>query len=76
MSGEPASWKVVEQGWRVVGPDGDKLGRVDEVLGDEDADIFSGLRVSTGLLAEPAYVPAERVVAIRDGEIELDAGGL
>jgi uncharacterized protein YrrD len=73
MSGEPASWLVVERGWRVLGPDGDELGTVDEVLGDEEADIFNGLRVSSGLLGKPTYVPAERVAEIREGEVVLDS---
>lgn len=73
MSGDPASWLVVEPGWRVLGPDGDELGTVDEVLGDEEADIFNGLRVSSGLLSSPTYVPAERVAEIREGEVVLDS---
>lgn len=70
---EPVSWFVVERGWRVLGPGGKELGTVDEVLGDEDADIFNGLRVHSGLLASPTYVPAERVGEIREGEIVLDS---
>lgn len=72
MSGEPVSWLVVERGWRVLGRDGDELGTVDEVLGDEEADIFNGLRVHSGLLGKPTYVPAERVAEIREGEVVLD----
>ena len=71
--GEPASWFVVEPGWRVLGPRGDELGTVDEVLGDEEADIFNGLRVLSGVLAKPTYVPAERVAEIREGEVVLDS---
>lgn len=40
--------------------------------GDADADIFNGLNVSSGILSFPRYVPGECVVAIREGEIELD----
>lgn len=70
---DPSSWMVVERGWRVVGPGGDEVGTVDEVLGDEEADIFNGLRVLPGVLAKPTYVPAERVAEIREGEVVLDS---
>jgi uncharacterized protein YrrD len=71
---DPVSWKVVEPGWRVTGGGGE-LGTVDEVLGDLDADIFNGLRVTSGLLAT-TYVPAERVREIREGEVVLDGDDL
>ena len=70
-SGDPVSWKVVESGWRVVSSDGRGNGRVDEVVGDADADIFTGLKVLTGLLGKPKYVPSEQVAEITDGSISL-----
>jgi hypothetical protein len=76
MSPDPASWKVVERGWRVLGPDGKELGTVDEVRGDVDADIFNGLQVLSGLLSSASYVPAERVTEIREGEVVLDGDSL
>jgi uncharacterized protein YrrD len=71
MSADPVSWKVVERGWSVLGADGRELGKVEDVLGDVDADIFSGLAVSTGLLGR-TEVPSERVTEIREGEVVLD----
>lgn len=76
MSGDPASWKVVERGWSVRGPDGKELGKVEEMLGDIDADIFHGLTVATGLLGRMTEVPAERVTEIREGEVVLDGDDL
>ena len=73
---DPVSWLVVEPGWRVLGRGGDELGAVDEVLGDDDADIFNGLSVRSGVLASPTYVPAERVAEIREGEVVLDSDSL
>ena len=67
----PVSWKVLERGWSVIGSGGEKLGYVDDVLGDVEADIFDGLSVSGGLFKERRYVPAEQVGAIYDGEIHL-----
>ena len=69
---DPVSWFVVERGWSVVGAGGAKLGSVEEVIGDADADIFNGLAVSAGLLGRSHYVPAEHVRQIREGSVELD----
>lgn len=70
---DPVSWKVVEPGWRVVGRDGEELGRVDEVLGDASVDIFNGLAVSAGLFKGRRYLAAERVLEIVEGEVRVDA---
>ena len=76
MSADPVSWKVVERGWAVRGAGGDDLGKVEDVLGDPDADIFHGLAVATGLLGRVQEVPAERVTEIREGEVVLDGDEL
>jgi sporulation protein YlmC with PRC-barrel domain len=68
----PISWLLIEPGWRVVGTDGSQVGTVQEVVGDSGKDIFDGLAVSTGILGKPRYVPAERVVSIIDGHVEVD----
>ena len=69
---DPVAWLVVEPGWEVVASDGEKVGVVDEVLGDKNADIFDGLAVAPGLLKKPKYVPAERVGEIVEGRVTLD----
>jgi len=71
---DPVSWFVIERGWEVVGSDGDKLGTVEEVLGDSSLDIFDGLSVGAGLLGKPRYVPAELVEEIVEGSIKLSIG--
>lgn len=65
MSGDPVSWLLVERGWTVVDADGKKVGKVDEVLGNEQADIFHGL------IVDGREIPSERVMEIREGEIRL-----
>ncbi|HEY7707584.1 MAG TPA: PRC-barrel domain-containing protein [Gaiellaceae bacterium] len=76
MAGEPVSWLLIEPGWTVVAADGSEAGRVEEVVGDKGSDIFSGLAISSGLLAGLAakarFVPAERVRSISEGRVELD----
>ena len=69
---EPVSWLVIEKGWPVVDRSGENVGRVDEIVGDTGKDIFSGLKVLTGLLGKAHFVPAEDIAAITDGEVRLD----
>ena len=70
----PVSWLMIEPGWAVVAADGIEIGKVEELVGDAGSDIFNGLAVSTGVLARSKYVPAERVVQITEGRVELDLG--
>jgi hypothetical protein len=70
-SNDPVSWFVIERGWKVVDRDGEEVGTVDEVTGDENADIFDGLSVSGGFFSKPRYVPSEQVAEITDGRIML-----
>jgi hypothetical protein len=68
---DPVSWLLIEPGWKVVGPDGEEIGRVEEVIGDSSHDIWDGLAVATGILARPRYLPAEQVAEITEGQIRL-----
>lgn len=68
---DPVSWTMIEEGWAVVGTDGAELGRVDQVLGDADADIFHGLSVSPGRLRHGRYLPSEIVGTIYVERVEV-----
>jgi uncharacterized protein YrrD len=69
---DPISWLVLEPGHDVVTADGEKLGTVKEVLGDTEAGIFAGLRVSTGTLGiDEQYVPAELLESIDTDAVRL-----
>ena len=69
---DPVAWTVVERGWAVVAGDGREVGKVDQVLGDPEADIFDGLAVGKGtVLTRPSYVPSEKVGAIEEGTVHL-----
>jgi uncharacterized protein YrrD len=70
-AGDPVSWMVVERGWTVRDETGRELGRVSEVTGDPEADIFHGIEYSHGLLGTRESVPSERVVEIREGEVVI-----
>jgi hypothetical protein len=70
-NGDPVSWFLIEPGWKVVDANGKEAGRVEEIVGDTNADIFNGLSISVGLLKGHRYVPAERVGRINEGEVHL-----
>lgn len=65
------SWLMIRAGWKVYASDGSQIGEVDEVTGDDNADIFDGLSVATSALGKPRYVPAEQVVEIYEGAVHL-----
>jgi len=69
---DPVSWFLIRPGWKVYASDGTEVGSVDEVAGDDNADIFDGLAIARSTFAKPTYVPAESVGVITDdGRIEL-----
>ena len=72
---DPVSWLLIEPGWEVVDANGDDVGKVEEVVGDREDDIFSGLNVATSLLGKPEFVPAERVSEITEGRVQLSPDG-
>ena len=72
-SDPPVSWKAIERDAVVVSSDGVEAGRVSEVAGDPEADIFNGLVLSFGTLGKPRYLAAERVRGIWPQRVEVDA---
>jgi hypothetical protein len=68
---DPVSWLLIEAGWTVLGADGTEVGKVDEVTGDSNADIFDGLAIATSALGKPRYVPSEQVAEIVEGTVRL-----
>lgn len=68
---DPVSWLLIEPGWRVISADGQQVGRVEEVTGDSNDDIFDGLAVASTLWSHQRYVAAESVGEIFPGEVHL-----
>lgn len=66
------SWKAIEADAKVVTADGEVAGRVSRVVGDTDADVFTGLAVVPHALAGERLVAAERVTAIWEDRVEID----
>jgi hypothetical protein len=68
---DPVSWFLIEPGWQVVDSTGASVGRVLEVVGDSNADIFDGLAIASSAFAKPRYVPAEQVGEIVEGRVQV-----
>jgi uncharacterized protein YrrD len=66
---DPVAWKVMQTGWLVRDAEGNEIGKVAEVRGDVEADIFDGIMVKQGLLGKAEYIPADAIAGIFDGEV-------
>jgi hypothetical protein len=70
------SWKVIQHGWKVSSSDGEHVGVVFLVVGDENEDIFDGLAITHhggfafhNYVDRPHYVEASAVGVIDDAEL-------
>jgi PRC-barrel domain len=66
-AGPPISYLLLQEGTDVISADGERVGTVQHVLGDEDKDIFDGLVIDTrpgpgGL----RFVDAPQVAELRE----------
>jgi hypothetical protein len=68
---DPVSWFVIERGWDVLDREGERVGEVEETVGDSSHDVFDGLSIATGLAGRPRYVPSEQVGVIEEGRVHL-----
>jgi uncharacterized protein YrrD len=68
---DPVAWTMIEPGWKVYDAEGEDIGSVHELTGDENADIFDGLAIKQGILSKDQYVPSEHVAQILKGEVHL-----
>ena len=70
--GEPeVSWKAIAENARVFAADGKEVAKVSSVVGDPDADVFTGLAISVNILGRDRFVPSEQVAAIWPERVEL-----
>jgi hypothetical protein len=69
---EPTSWYAIAPGWEVVDRSGATVGEVIAVVGDEEADIFDGLRLETAG-GDELFARGEQVDDIVEGRVMLDA---
>lgn len=66
------SWKAIEANAEVLAEEDEPAGHVSRVVGDPDADVFSGLAVVPHALAGERFVAAERVIAIWEDRVKVD----
>jgi hypothetical protein len=66
------SWKVVEAGADVISSEGEKAATVSRVVGDSDADVFTGLAIKVGILSDERLAPSERVTGIWPDRVTVD----
>ena len=69
--GPNVSWMAIEDDAEVFSSEGEAVGKVKSVVGDPDADVFTGLAVSVGVLEPPRLVPSERVTSIWPDRVDL-----
>ena len=58
------AWKAIEGRTPVFSTEGEAVGKVSQVVGDPEADVFTGLAVSLGALGADRFVESERVRGI------------
>ena len=62
---------ALPKGTRIVGSDGQEVGRVSEVISDDQKDIFSGLTFRHGALGRDHFIAADLVDTITTEEVTL-----
>jgi sporulation protein YlmC with PRC-barrel domain len=66
------SWKIIDSGAEIVSSDGEKVAKVSRVVGDPDADVFTGLAVNVGILRGERFIASEHVQGIWPNRIQVD----
>jgi sporulation protein YlmC with PRC-barrel domain len=66
------AWKAIEADAEVFSTEGENVGKVAQVVGDPDADVFTGLSISLGVLGADRFVESERVRGIWPDRVELE----
>ncbi len=67
----PIAWSVLAKGTPVLSSDGDELGKVANVIADEQKDIFSGISLKPGLFKDERFVPADLIDEMTDEAVRL-----
>jgi hypothetical protein len=73
---EPAepqvAWKAIEANADVVSADAESVAKVSRVVGDQTADVFTGLAILVDTFGGERFVAAEHVTGIWATRVELD----
>lgn len=65
------SWKAIEADAPVFSSEGEAVGKVSSVVGDQDADVFTGLAISIATFHRARFVPSERVRGIWPDRVDI-----
>jgi hypothetical protein len=65
------SWKAIESDAHVFSSEGEQVGTVSRIVGDADADVFTGLAVVVDAGGPERLVPSERVRAIWPSRVDV-----
>ena len=65
------SWKAIEEDAQVFSSEGRAAGRVSRIVGDHEADVFTGLAIFVDAFGAERFVAAERVRGIWPDRVEL-----
>jgi uncharacterized protein YrrD len=71
MTDNPISYMALPKGARIVASDGEELGRVTEVIADNERDIFSGVTFKHGILGHELFLPAQLIDRMTEDEVTL-----
>ena len=66
------AWKAIEEGADVAAADGEVAAHVSRIVGDSNADVFTGLAVTTHAFGGERFIAAEPVRGIWPGRVEVD----
>ena len=69
---DQVAWIAIDEDAVVIAVDGSEVGKVKEVAGDEEHDIFDGLVVKHSRFDADRYVASERVKRIWPDRVETD----
>jgi hypothetical protein len=67
----PIAWSALARGTPVYSSDGREIGKVAEVIADEQKDIFSGISVDPGWFKDERFVPADLIASLSAAAVRL-----
>jgi hypothetical protein len=67
---DPVAWNYVERGTEVVGTNGDRLGKVDSMLGTDEG-IFHGIAVNPRSGGPSRMVPSSAVTRLTPSSVQI-----
>ena len=67
----PIAWMALRKGHPVTGSDGEPVGKLSEVVADQQKDIFSGIAFRHGILDHERFAPADLIETITSESVQL-----